>query len=101
VELAIEMLRDAHLAFIELDNKLAASVCARDDSVDALNREVIDDLVAMMQQHPERVEGSLHLFSASRIVERIGDHATNIAEDVMYMVEGAIRRHQLKVNKSA
>ncbi len=101
VEVAIGMLRDAHIAFSQLDTRLAASVCSRDDKIDALNREVIDELIAIMQRHPHRVEGSLHLFSASRIVERIGDHATNIAEDVMYMVEGEIRRHQLKIQRSA
>ena len=101
VELAIGMVRDAHLAFIQLNTHLAASVCTRDDQVDALNREIIAELITTMQQHPHRVEGSLHVFSAARIVERIGDHATNIAEDVMYMVEGEIHRHRLQVHISA
>lgn len=101
VERVIEMLHDAHQAFITLDEKLAEKVRLCDDEVDELNREVIAQLVRVMEENPDRVEGSLHLFSASRIVERIGDHATNIAEDVMYMVKGEITRHKLKVSKSA
>ena len=50
-----------------------------------------------MKDDPNDVEGLLHIFSASRIIERIGDHATNIAEDVIYLVEGEIKRHQYKL----
>lgn len=101
VERVIEMLRDAHLAFVKLDADLADSVCRRDDEVDDMNREVIGYLITEMQNHPDRVEGILHLFSASRIVERIGDHATNIAEDVSYLVRGEIARHQFNIHRSA
>lgn len=94
VERAIEMLRDAHLAFVRVDEDLAQSVRQRDDEVDALNRQVIADLTKQMESRPEQVEGLLHVFSASRIIERIADHATNIAEDVVYLAKGQIMRHR-------
>jgi phosphate transport system protein len=93
VEVAIEMLRDAHHAFLHLDTKLANAVCRRDDEVDRLNRHVITEIAELMQRDPDHVSAYLHVFSASRIVERIGDHATNIAEDVIYLAHGAIARH--------
>jgi phosphate transport system protein len=61
--------------------------------VDQLNRDLIDDVVTVMKQRPELIEPGLHLFSVIRHVERVADHATNIAEDVVYLVEGAIIRH--------
>jgi phosphate transport system protein len=64
-----------------------------DEAVDQLNRHLIDDVVAVMKQRPDLVEPGLHLFSVIRHVERVADHATNIAEDVVYLVEGAIIRH--------
>ena len=93
LERALEMLRDAHTAFIRLDANLARSVCARDDEVDEINRQVIARLAEQMQQTPADVAGYLHLFSVSRIIERIADHATNIAEDVLFLVDGQIARH--------
>jgi len=91
---AIEMLHDARLAFLNSDMQLARKVCQSDSELDAMNREVIQHLVGKMESEPDRVSAYLHIFSASRIVERIGDHATNIAEDVEYVVDGEIRRHQ-------
>lgn len=93
-QLALEMLRLSLDAFVAKDSRLARQVCARDDIVDSLNREIIDDLLALMKKSPSQVEPALHLFSASRHVERVADHATNIAEDVVYLVEGEIIRHQ-------
>ncbi|TWT96813.1 hypothetical protein Pla108_25870 [Botrimarina colliarenosi] len=94
VERAIEMLRDAHSAFVHVDEELARSVRLRDDEVDALNRGIIASLTKQMAAEPQQVEGLLHVFSASRIIERIADHATNIAEDVMYLAKGEITRHR-------
>lgn len=91
---AIQMLHKSIDAYVELDSKLARSVCAQDDEVDQLNREVIDQLTELMEQSPEKVKVALHLFSASRHIERVADHATNIAENVVYLVEGAIIRHR-------
>jgi len=91
---ALEMLRMSLDAFVQQDGALAREVCRKDDVVDALNREIIGDLLAEMKRAPERVNPALHLFSASRHVERVADHATNIAEHVVYLVEGAIIRHR-------
>ncbi len=101
VERALAMLHDAHRAFVTLDVKLAHSVCRRDDEVDAINREVIQEIITAMERRPDHAAGYLHLFSASRIVERIGDHATNISEDVIYLVEGVITRHRWATYKIA
>ena len=58
-----------------------------------MNRQVIDELYETMQGRPDMVEPGLHVFSISRHIERIADCATNIAEDVIYLVEGEIARH--------
>lgn len=92
--IALEMLHGSIDAFVELDSELARSVCARDDQVDQLNREIILELIQFMQRAPQLIEPAMHLFSASRHVERVADHATNIAEDVVYLVEGRIIRHR-------
>jgi phosphate transport system protein len=93
-EVAISMVRDALDAFVRLDVDLARDVCRRDEEVDNLNRQVIDHLLKVMKTRPEEVDPALQVFSASRHVERIGDHATNIAEDVIYLVDGEIARHR-------
>ncbi len=91
---AISMVRRALDAFVEQDVTIARQVCAGDDEVDTLNRNVIADMYRTMRTQPEMIEAALHFFSASRHVERIADHATNIAEDVIYLVEGEIARHR-------
>lgn len=91
---ALDMLRLSLDAFVALDSRLARDVCSQDDIVDALNREIIDDLIETMRQSPNLIEPAMQLFSASRHVERVADHATNIAEDVVYLVEGEIVRHR-------
>lgn len=96
-EAALSMLHEAIEAFVEQDSFLARKVCAQDDHVDALNREIINDLVQTMQKRPDIIEPTMHLFSASRHVERVADHATNIAEDVVYLVEGEIIRHHREI----
>lgn len=101
LELALEMLRDAHAAFVRVDADLARDVCRRDDQVDAINRTVIANLSDEMQRDPDNVAGLLHIFSVSRIIERIGDHATNIAEDVVYLAKGEITRHGLGLVRRA
>lgn len=98
--LTIGMVRDALDALVDLDVDRARQVCVSDDEVDEYNRRVIDELHEVMRNSPEMVEASLHFFSASRHIERIADHATNIAEDVIYLVEGAITRHQSEDNRS-
>lgn len=91
---AIAMVRDALDAFVSLDANAARQVGKRDDVVDGLNTDVINELHEIMRRRPELVEPAVHLFSATRHIERMADHATNIAEDVVYLVEGEIARHR-------
>jgi phosphate transport system protein len=90
---ASDMVHDALNAFVEQDAEAAREVCRRDDEVDEFNRRVIDDLLETMRSRSDLVAAALHFFSVCRHVERIGDCATNIAEDVIYLVEGEIARH--------
>jgi len=92
-DLTNTMVRDSLDAFVKLDVVLAKRVCRMDDEVDRYNREIIDNVSEIMKQSPDYVDPGLHLFSAARQLERIADHATNIAEDVVYLVEGRIIRH--------
>lgn len=93
-QLTILMVQDALNALVKLEVETARDVCICDDQVDDLNREVIDEMRGVMRAQPELIEAALNLFSASRHIERIADHATNIAEDVIYLVDGEIARHQ-------
>lgn len=88
-----EMLRDSLDSLVNLDPKLANSVCARDDEVDQMKRAIRIRAEEMMRKDPDRVSPLLTLLAVSRNLERIADHATNIAEEVIYMVEGKIIRH--------
>jgi phosphate transport system protein len=90
---ATEMVRKALDAFVKLDPVMARTVIRLDDDVDHDNDELIRDLIADMKTSPDKVESGLALFSAVRHLERIADHATNIAEDVIYLVEGEVVRH--------
>lgn len=91
---ALDMLHRSIDSYVEFDSRMARQVCADDEAVDQMNLEIIEALVATMKRSPDLVDPALHLFSASRHVERIADHATNIAEDVVYLVEGEIIRHR-------
>lgn len=93
-KIAAEMVNAALDTFVNLDAKQAREVCLRDDEVDRLNEEIIAELIEVMQRRPQIVPTAINCFSAARHVERIADHATNIAEDVIYLVEGDIVRHQ-------
>jgi len=90
---ASDMVHEALDAFVDQDVEAARNVCRRDDEIDEYNRRVIDDLLETMRTRSDLVEAALHFFSDCRHVERIGDCATNIAEDVIYLVEGEIARH--------
>ena len=93
-QIALNMLRLSLDAFVNQDSRLARNVCGQDDIVDALNRDIIDELLVVMKRSPDLIEPALQLFSASRHIERVADHATNIAEEVVYLVEGGIIRHR-------
>jgi phosphate transport system protein len=92
-DLTTVMVRESLDAFVNLDARQARRVCRMDDEIDRLNSEIIDETVRLMQQKPENVVPGLSFFSAIRHLERIADHATNIAEDVVYLAEGVIIRH--------
>jgi phosphate transport system protein len=94
VEVALTMVRESLDAFVRLDVNAAREVCLRDDTVDELNRQLISDLYDIVQENPTDIEAAFHFYSASRHVERIADHATNISEDVIYLVDGEIARHR-------
>ncbi len=81
-------------SFVALDAKQAVEVCAADDEVDSLYREMYGKVKAGIAQNPGKIDEYLQILSISRHLERIADHATNIAEDVIYMVKGDIVRHQ-------
>jgi phosphate transport system protein len=93
-DLTTSMVRQSLDAFVNLDARLARRVCRLDDEVDRYNNEIIRELLELMQSSPDMIEPGLSLFSATRHLERIADHATNIAEDVVYLVEGEIIRHR-------
>ncbi len=87
------MLRDSLDALVNLNPGLANDVCARDSEVDQMKREIRHKAESMMARDPSKVASLLLLLAVSRNLERIADHATNIAEDVIYMAEGRIIRH--------
>ncbi|MCI0684845.1 MAG: phosphate signaling complex protein PhoU [Gemmataceae bacterium] len=93
-DLTTSMVRQSLDSFVHLDARLARTVCRLDDEVDRCNRDIINELIAAMKSSPDMVEPCMSLFSATRHLERIADHATNIAEDVVYLVEGEIIRHR-------
>ncbi len=93
-DLTASMVRQSLDAFTHLDTRLARRVIRLDDEVDRYNEEIIKEVIATMKQGVELIEPGLSLFSATRHLERIADHATNIAEDVVYLVEGEIVRHR-------
>jgi phosphate transport system protein len=92
--LAQGMLRDALDAYVRRDIPLAEHVLTTDDIVDALKARVSTDLVPHMQADPATIEPALELILIARHLERIADHATNVAEDVIFMVSGRDVRHQ-------
>jgi len=94
-ELTERMIRVALQALLEGDAAMAKSVLAMDDDVNRMNRDVHQNMILAIQQHPEWTEQALNTIIISRNLERIGDHATNIAEDVIFWVHGADVRHQL------
>ena len=92
-DIAQAMLRDALDAFVRRDTRLAHQVLNEDDRLDGLKTQVFRDLLTHMLDDPATVEPALDLILVSRHLERIGDHATNIAEDVIFMVSALDVRH--------
>jgi phosphate transport system protein len=92
---AQSMLRDALDSYVRGDMQLAQHVLDEDDVLDALKTQVFRELLTFMLQDPGTIEPALDLILISRHLERIGDHATNVAEDVIFMVSGRDVRHQM------
>jgi phosphate transport system protein len=92
-DIAQRMLRDALDSFVARDTALAQRVLDADDGLDALKTQVFRELLTYMLQAPQTIEPALDLILISRHLERIGDHATNIAEDVIFMVSARDVRH--------
>jgi len=92
-DIAHGMLRDALDAFVRRDTLLAQQVLDADDALDSLKTQVFRELLTYMLQDPHTIEPSLDLILVARHLERIGDHATNIAEDVIFMVSAKDVRH--------
>lgn len=96
-EAAQTMLERALDAFVNRDAALAREVIESDDLVDRLHKKVVNDLVELMIQDSAVINARSHLMSISKFLERIGDHSSNIAEMVVFMVEGKDIRHLNKV----
>ena len=98
--MALEMLSDGLEAFVSRDTARARAVLPRDKDVDALHKQLQRELVAYMMEKPDTITRCLHLMQISKRLERIADHATNIAEEVVYLHEGRDIRHTGKSAKA-
>jgi phosphate transport system protein len=90
------MLKRSLDTLVNFNAQGARAVCAMDDAVDAINRDMYISVQDAIVAHPEQAEALIHILSVSRHLERIADHATNIAEDVIYMIEGEVVRHRVE-----
>jgi phosphate transport system protein len=95
--LASEMVRKSLQAFIEGDAELARTVLTMDDAVDVMNRAAYKSLTALMAEQRHLAPQALNALMIARILERVADHATNIAEDVIFWVQGDDVRHNKKM----
>lgn len=93
-EKALEMLNMSIDALVNLDPRLAAKVREADDEVDDMNREVYDWVKSQILDTPEKVRSHLNFISIAKHMERMADHSVEIAEDIIYMIDGHIVRHQ-------
>ena len=94
-----DMLHHSLDAFVKRDAALAAQVLPADDEVDAFRDNIYSELLELMQIEPGTVPSAVHLMFVARNLERIADHATNIAEDVIFLVRGIDVRHHASENK--
>ncbi|NHC06329.1 PhoU-like phosphate uptake regulator [Azonexus fungiphilus] len=98
-EAALTMVRQALDAFARLDGKLALSVIRADEDVDVEFKSIIRQLITHMMEDPRTITTSIDIISISRAIERIGDHAKNISEQVVFVVEGRDIRHDKEAIK--
>ena len=99
--MALVMVKDALDAFVQRDSVAARAIIPRDKEVDALNREMHAALAQYMMEHPDTIARCLHWIVAAKSLERIADHAKNIAEEVVFLAEAQDIRHNLKKEASA
>jgi phosphate transport system protein len=99
-DIASRMVHDSLDAFVERDAAKARDVVLRDDQVDALKNQLVRELLTYMLSDPKSIQVAMQLILVSRHLERIADHATNIAEDVVYMVEAKDIRHLMEERDS-
>jgi len=88
------MVKDSIDAFVNRDTELARSVYERDSTVDALNDQIFRELLTYMMQDPRNITRAVHLVLISRHLERIADHSTNIAEEIVYIVKAKVVKHR-------
>ena len=98
-EITMEMLRDALDCLLQGDEAKALAVCKRDVEVDNLNRQVYRELTSFMVENPETISRAIELMFISKSIERIADHATNIAEETIFLFRGKDVRHTDEVKK--
>jgi phosphate transport system protein len=94
-EKAQKMVKESLDAFVARDTELARKVCAEDADVDALKEQLFRELLTFMMEDPKTIPRAIRLILISRFMERVADHATNIAEMVIYLVEAKMVRHTL------
>jgi phosphate transport system protein len=99
-DVAQKMLRESIDAFVREDVDLALQVCREDDDIDDLNGQLFRELLSYMMEEPPTVTRAIRLLFVAKYLERIADHATNIAEMVVYMVKGKSIRHLDQVPQS-
>jgi phosphate transport system protein len=99
--IALEMLRDALDCFLNGDTEKALAVCRRDADVDSINKQLYRELTSFMIEKPETISRSIELMFISKSLERIADHATNIAEEMIYLAKGRDVRHSDEVKKTS
>ena len=100
-EVAQRMVKESLDAFIHQDVERARAVCRRDDEVDRYDDQIFRELLTYMMEDPKAITRSVNLILVSRHLERIADHATNIAEDVIYLVEGKTIKHRAQARSAA
>ncbi|MFQ5681360.1 MAG: phosphate signaling complex protein PhoU [Candidatus Omnitrophota bacterium] len=98
-EIAQMMLKDSLDAFVNKDQRSARAVCERDDEVDRLNGQIFRELLTYMLQDPKTIQRAVDLILVGRNLERIADHATNICEEVVYIVDGKTIKHHMENRK--
>lgn len=99
--IASEMLRDALDCFLNGDAEKAEAIIRRDEDVDAINKQLYRELTSFMIERPGTISRAIELMFISKSLERIADHATNIAEEMIYLVKGKDVRHDQNFKKSA